>query len=144
MVPTGIDKEKIFLQLERFEENLARLKEIQKTIEKEKTKTLISAAERILQVSIEECLNIGSHLIAGLELKRADTYRGIFRRLTEAKMLSPETGKKLEEFASFRNRLVHLYWEVTEEEVISKLKELDILKSFAKEVLKKIEEENES
>jgi uncharacterized protein YutE (UPF0331/DUF86 family) len=85
---------------------------------------------------IEECLNIGSHLIAGFGFKRADTYREVFTRLREKKIISPGLGKIMEGFASFRNRLVHLYWEVTAEDVIQKLKEIGSLKKFAQEVLK--------
>jgi len=45
------------------------------------------------------------------------TYREIFLRLREKKVLSEEVVKKLMDFASFRNRLVHLYWRVEPEEV---------------------------
>lgn len=37
--------------------------------------------------------------------------------------------------ASFRNRLVHLYWEVVQEELIEKLKDTDIFRKYAKEIL---------
>jgi uncharacterized protein YutE (UPF0331/DUF86 family) len=139
MAPLGIDKEKLSLQLGRLEEHLIRLKEIQgklKQSKEEKEVTLLPAGERLLQLSIEECLNIGSHLIAGLGFKRADTYREVFTRLREKKIISPELGRIMEDFASFRNRLVHLYWEVTAEDVIQKLKEIGFLKKFAQEVLK--------
>jgi uncharacterized protein YutE (UPF0331/DUF86 family) len=46
----------------------------------------------------------------------------------------------MESFATFRNRLVHLYWEVSREEVISKLDEICYLKDFVQQVLRYVEE----
>jgi len=136
MVPLGIDREKIMLQLGQLEEHLARLKDIGDRIKAVKEDVaLLPAAERLLQITIEDSLNIGSHIIAGSGLTRADTYREVFTRLKEAGILSEELGNALEGFASFRNRLVHLYMEVNEEEVISKLSELAYFKEFAKQVV---------
>lgn len=137
MVPSGIDREMLFLQFERLEEHLSRLREVQTELERQtgRESLLVPAAERLLQVSIEDCLNIGNHLIAGLPLKRADTYREVFIRLKEAGILPAETGRAMEEFASFRSRLVHLYWEVTPDELFTKLGELHYLKRFAEEVV---------
>lgn len=141
MVPSGIDRERVMLQLGRLEEHLSRLKEIKdKLKDLPEDNILLSSAERLLQVSIEDCLNIGSHIIAGLGLVRADTYREVFTRLKEANILKEELGTKMEQFASFRNRLVHLYWEVSRDEVISKLQEIESLKEFAQAVLRCIED----
>ncbi|KPJ56575.1 MAG: hypothetical protein AMJ42_05170 [Deltaproteobacteria bacterium DG_8] len=140
MVPMGIDKEKVMLQLRRVEEYLGNLRSIaNKLKETEKDVVLLHAAERLLQIAIEECLNIGSHIIAGLGLTRADTYREVFTRLKDANILSGKLGEAMEEFASFRNRLVHLYYEVSKEEVVSKLEEIYCLKDFAKQIVKYIE-----
>jgi uncharacterized protein YutE (UPF0331/DUF86 family) len=37
-------------------------------------------------------------------------------------------------FASFRNRLVHLYWHVERNEMLSKLEEIEVVKKFAEDV----------
>ncbi|MBT9162256.1 MAG: hypothetical protein DDT27_00802 [Dehalococcoidia bacterium] len=135
MVPLGIDKEKFCLQLERLEERYARLVEARSKLQQDPNDSLVlAAAERLLQTLIEECINIGNHIIAGLNLKRPDTYREVFFRLREKEVLSEEVGEKLMGFASFRNRLVHLYWRVEQEEVLSKLGEIEFTKEFAEEV----------
>jgi len=142
MVPLGIDKEKIILQLGRLEEHLTRLREISDRItDSEEDFTLLTATERLIQIAIEDCLNIGSHIIAGLRFKRADTYKEVFVRLKEEGILPETLGLAMEGFASFRNRLVHIYYEVTKEEVISKLREIDSFKEFAKQILKYVERE---
>jgi len=69
----------------------------------------IGAAERMLQVSIEVCLDIGHHLIAGLGLPRPTEYRDVFRILGQEGILPLELTTRLERMAAFRNRLVHVY-----------------------------------
>jgi uncharacterized protein YutE (UPF0331/DUF86 family) len=70
------------------------------------------AAERLLQVSIEICLDIGHHVIAALGLPRPSEYRDVFRILTDHGTLPAEFGARLETMAAFRNRLVHVYAEI--------------------------------
>jgi uncharacterized protein YutE (UPF0331/DUF86 family) len=67
------------------------------------------AAERLLQVSIEICLDLGHHLIAALGLERPSEYRDVFRILGSAGILAAELSGRMELMAAFRNRLVHLY-----------------------------------
>ena len=69
----------------------------------------VAAAERQLQVSIEICLDIGQHLIAGLGLPRPEEYRDVFRILGEHGVLSVDFAPRLGKMAGFRNRLVHAY-----------------------------------
>lgn len=142
MVPTGIDKEKLMLQLERLEEKISLLKDLEERFENNKDESLlIPAAERIFHTMVEDCININSHLISGLGLKRADNYREIFTRLLESRILSSEIGEKMEEFATFRNRLVHLYWKVEEAEMRSKIKEVHIAKRFGEEIYKYLKQQ---
>ena len=140
MVPTGIDKEKLLLQLGRLEGYIKELKGVGDEIQKKKDDLLIlHAAERLLQIATEECLNIGNHIISGLGLERADTYREVFSRLKDNGILSESLGETMEELASFRNRLVHLYHIISKEEVISKLDEVDQLINFTKQINKYME-----
>jgi uncharacterized protein YutE (UPF0331/DUF86 family) len=134
MVPSGIDKEKLLIQFDRVEEHLSEINRIKERLSKEEDEILYSALERLLQLVIEDCLNIGSHLISGLNLKRADSYKEIFLRLKEGKIVSNELSEKMQAFVSFRNRLVHMYWEVNHSEVKEKTEELDYIKQFVKEV----------
>ncbi|MEK6647130.1 MAG: HepT-like ribonuclease domain-containing protein [Candidatus Firestonebacteria bacterium] len=137
MVPLGVDKEKLFLQLNRLEELLIQLENVKKSLlAKEKEFILIPAIERLLQISIEECINIGNHIISGLMLKRADSYKEVFAILREADILSKDTGAEMESFAKFRNKLVHLYWVVDKEELYAKLEQKNIIKSFVIEITK--------
>jgi len=136
MVPTGVDREKVMLQLERLEGYLNELRSIKEKLKKsEEDIILLHAGERLLHIATEECLNIGSHLIAGLGLNRADTYREVFTRLKDESILPEKLGEIMEGFASFRNRLVHLYHEVSKEEVVAKLGETDCFEKFAQQIV---------
>jgi len=143
MVPSGLDREKLFLQMERLEERILKLKEIREKLqENPEDSLLVPAAERLLQTAIEACINIGNHVISGLGLKIADTYREVFSNLYDAEILSNETSQKLLDLVSFRNRLVHMYWEVEKEEVFAKLNEIEIAEKFATEIHRYLKTKN--
>lgn len=75
------------------------------------------AVERELQIVIEACLDIGHHVISREGLRRPGDYRDVFAVLREAGVIQAELGRRLEEMASFRNRLVHGYLDVKPERV---------------------------
>jgi uncharacterized protein YutE (UPF0331/DUF86 family) len=75
-----------------------------------------SAAERRLHLAIESCINIGNRLLSLIQLekpvKTPETYADIFLQLGALGIVTPEFAERLVRMAKFRNRLVHLYWEV--------------------------------
>ena len=75
------------------------------------------AVERELQIVIEACLDIGHHVISREGLRRPGDYRDVFAVLREAGVIQAELGRRLEEMASFRNRLVHGYPDVEPDRV---------------------------
>lgn len=77
----------------------------------------LHAAERELQVVIEACLDIGHHVIAREGLRRPGDYRDVFAVLREAGIVATDLGARLEDMASFRNRLVHGYLDVDPDRV---------------------------
>lgn len=72
-----------------------------------------SAAERILQVAIQACIDISNHLVSALGLKKPskDTAE-TFRILAAEGILTEEFAKKMVRIAGYRNILVHGYLEV--------------------------------
>lgn len=79
-------------------------------------------------------MNLGNHLISGLGLRKAESYRDIFKVLEEEKIISSALSKELQNFAVFRNRIVHLYWKISPEEFKAQLSKISVLKDFAKKV----------
>ena len=74
------------------------------------------STERFLQLAIESCLNIGNRLISLYQFKKPvdppETYADIFSAMQQIGVLDYEFSQKLRNMAKFRNRLVHLYWEI--------------------------------
>ena len=102
--------------------------------------TLQASTERFLQLAIESCLNIGNRLLALYQFQRPisppESYAGIFRELGRLRVLEPAAVKRFERMAKFRNRLVHLYWELDPEIVYQAVQEnLSDFKDFQKSIV---------
>ena len=93
------------------------------------------ALERLLQISVDESINICSSIISELGLKRADTFREVFEILKSEGMISDRVAEELVRFVGMRNKLVHRYWKVEEDEIRGALGKLQVFRDFAKEVL---------
>lgn len=83
----------------------------------------IAAVQFRFVVAIEVCIDLGQHLIASEGLEAPDTYGDVFVVLAEAGVLPAEQAVTLRAMARFRNRLVHLYDETDEAEVVRALHE---------------------
>lgn len=94
------------------------------------------AVERELQIVIEACLDIGHHVISREGLRRPGDYRDVFAVLREAGVIQAELGRRLEDMASFRNRLVHGYLDVEPERVYEMArKELADVEAFVASIV---------
>jgi len=94
----------------------------------------LGSAERYLHVSIEACLDIANHIAAAEHLRSPQDYADTFTVLAEANILSPEFLPIAQRMARFRNRLVHLYWDVDAETIYeilqTQLDEFDRFKGY--------------
>lgn len=77
----------------------------------------IASAKYNLIIAIEAAVDICQHLIARNNLRIAEDYGDTFRVLTEAGVFSEELLPNLLNMAKFRNRLVHIYWDVDNETI---------------------------
>lgn len=69
------------------------------------------ARSRLLS-AIEAALNICFHVTAKKLKSVPEDYGACFRRLGDARLLDPSLAERLADMARFRNRLVHLYWDI--------------------------------
>ena len=74
-----------------------------------KDKILIGSAKYYLQVSIECCLDVANHIIAAERFRVPQDYADSFKVVQEQDLVPVNLGKRLQQMAKFRNRLVHLY-----------------------------------
>jgi uncharacterized protein YutE (UPF0331/DUF86 family) len=92
--------------------------------------------ERTLQMMIELCADIASHVISDNELRTPETYADTFRVLAENGILTPEQLAVMEKMAKFRNIVVHQYETVNAEIVILVLRHhLNDFKKFSDSVI---------
>lgn len=68
-------------------------------------------------VAIEACIDLCNHVISRNRLRVPEDYGDTFRVMAEAGALPPEFAEELVAMGKFRNRLVHLYWEVDDRQV---------------------------
>jgi len=88
---------------------------------------LRAATERILHLAIESCINIGNRLIAIIQfdepIEAPETYADIFVQLRSLGIIEADLADSLIDMARFRNRLVHMYWDIDIDAVCTMLQE---------------------
>ncbi len=84
-----------------------------------------------MQVAIQACIDIGSHLAAAWGLGPPDDYADVFARLRLSGGLDGDLADRLIEATKQRNMLVHVYLRIDHTKIWDKLSEVDDLRAFA-------------
>ena len=79
----------------------------------------IASAKYHFIVAIESCIDMCNHIISRNGFRVPDDYADTFRVMAEEGVLKNEILDDLVAMAKFRNRLVHLYWEVNNDQLYS-------------------------
>ncbi|HOS93945.1 MAG TPA: DUF86 domain-containing protein [Armatimonadota bacterium] len=99
-------------------------------------------ANHHLQRAIQAVLDIGRHLTIRRRLGRTSSYAEIIYRLYEHHLIDPDLGERLVDLAHMRNRFVHVYWEVSAQEVRQVLRErLEDLEEFIRQIVRFLDKE---
>ncbi len=77
--------------------------------------TVRLAVERAFQAAIESCIDMASHLVSTHNLGQPQEQRDLFEFLAQAGYLDEQYAATMGNLVGFRNRLVHLYWDVDSE-----------------------------
>lgn len=86
-------------------------------------------------IAIEVCVDAGQHVIASEGLRAPDTYADVFASLAEGGVIRADDVGTLRRMARFRNRLLHLYGDTDESEVVRILHHhLDDLDRFREQI----------
>lgn len=110
----AIDKE---LLLARIHEMLAFVEEL-KGLSKISNEDFVKNRERqyavmhLLQLAIEGAISVGNHIVSRKRLGVPENYQDIFTLLERDGTLPAEFAAEMMKMARFRNRLVHMYWQV--------------------------------
>lgn len=65
-----------------------------------------------MQNAIEGCIEIASHIVSTDRLGAPGDYAGLFTSLETGSVISTGVADAMRSMARFRNRIVHLYWDV--------------------------------
>lgn len=91
--------------------------------------TFVADADRVASakyhfiIAIEAAIDLANHAIAQKRLRPPEDYADTFRVLGEAGVFEPDFTETLTRMARFRNRLIHIYWDVDDQEVYRILRE---------------------
>lgn len=98
------------------------------------------AIERAFHLAIQNTIDIGSHILASLNINDVETYADIPEKLAEAKIIPLKLSKNLLNMAKFRNILVHDYVKVESKKLILFLRNsLSDFGNFSKAIVKYID-----
>lgn len=132
--------EKLVFQMRQISKYQGRLKEVAQTSREEYLSNLIlqSATERYLQLCIESCINVGNRLISILQVDQQfevpKTYADVFRELEKHRIIQGLAPAMIE-ITKFRNRLVHVYWDISPEVVYNIIQEnLEDINLYLKQI----------
>ena len=93
--------------------------------------------DRTLQMAIETCVDIASHVVADRQLRAPATYAETFEILVEAGLMSPDLGEAMVKMTGFRNVIVHEYAGIDADVVVRILREgLGDFRRFEAEALR--------
>ncbi|NWF98883.1 MAG: DUF86 domain-containing protein [Nitrospirae bacterium] len=102
-----------------------------------------SSAESYLRRSLEAIFDISRHILAKTYGFKEIEYKNIARQLGEKGIIEKEYSKTLMKMAGYRNRMVHLYHEISSEEIYNILKyHLSDIERFISDIVLFIEKSN--
>lgn len=112
-------------RLTDVEKSVKRLYELKKMNKKEfmESKDAYGIAEHHLRRSLEALLSCGSHILSRIPGAKFDEYGTIAAQLASYGVLPAEFKETSVKMAKYRNRLVHFYHEVDEEELYKIIQE---------------------
>jgi len=114
-----VNNDRIRDKLQSIKENVIELEHVSQIPQDEflGNTILFHAATRMLQISIEAVLDIAQHIVARKHLGTPKSYRDAIELLANEGILTKDQLPNLYKMTKFRNRVVHLYDEVSREEV---------------------------
>ena len=119
-----VDKPLILRKLSELDQYYKQIKEYEKTTLTQYSRDwkIQRIIERTLQMMIETCVDIASHIISDSQYRVPKSYSDTFSILYEEQIVNERLFKALTKMAKFRNIVVHHYDKVDAEIVIGILR----------------------
>ncbi|MEW6376158.1 MAG: HepT-like ribonuclease domain-containing protein [Thermodesulfobacteriota bacterium] len=98
--------------------------------------------ERISEDIANATIDIGKILLAGEDVELPETYRDIFKKLLQIKIVSAELAESLSNLVRLRNILAHQYldikWEMIKDFIIHGRNDIKVFLTIVKQLINKI------
>lgn len=113
------DQEKVTKLVSELRRSVVRLRDIAKLSQDEflNDPDKIGSSKYHFIVAIESSIDMCNHIISRNGYRVPENYDDTFRVMAEAGALDAAFSNELINMAKFRNRLVHLYWEVDDQQL---------------------------
>jgi len=129
------DQEKMVKLVSEFRKSVTRLQKLKKLGQKQflSDPDKIGSAKYHFIVAIESSIDMCNHIISRNGFRVPEDYADTFKVLEEEGAFDAGYTEELVKMAKFRNRLVHLYWQVDDSRIYKILEEnLGDFKKFLK------------
>ena len=139
------DQEKVVKLVSQLRNSVGRLRDISKLPLEEflKDPDKIGSCKYHFIVAIESTIDMCNHIISQNGYRVPEDYGDTFKVMGEVGALDSDFSGQLTNMAKFRNRLVHLYWEVDDQQVYEILQNrLDDFKKFLNAIAKFLQFQN--
>ncbi|NPV71081.1 MAG: DUF86 domain-containing protein [Firmicutes bacterium] len=136
-----VDEKTVLSLLQELERRLERLYSLSNT----SVKTLVEDAsirdqvERNLEVAIQCCIDLGTHLLASMGGPSPESYRDVFVSLGSLGVIDDTLSESLARMAGFRNVLVHGYLTLDPRRMHESLNRISDIRGFVEAVVHYIE-----
>ncbi len=111
----GAVVERLLVQLEEYFRDLEEARSQYSLADFKKNKITRRYTERTLQVAIEACLDLASHIISYEGFREPLDNKDCFQVLLESGIIPADLNERLKKMAQFRNVVVHDYIKVNPE-----------------------------
>jgi len=113
------DQEKVTKLVSELRRSVVRLRDIAKLSQDEflNDPDKIGSSKYHFIVAIESSIDMCNHIISRNGYRVPENYADTFRVMAEAGALDVSFSNELINMAKFRNRMVHLYWEVDDQQL---------------------------
>jgi len=113
-----LNRETLISRLEEIRHDVFELKRFQSMSSDEfEANYNFAIAEHFLRRAIEAIFDIGSHILSRIPGARAASYKEIAVLLGKHKVISNDYMPTLQKIAGYRNRMVHFYDEISQDEL---------------------------
>ena len=139
------DQEKMVKLVSQLRNSVTRLRDISRLPPDAflKDPDKIGSSKYHFIVAVESAIDMCNHIVSQNGYRVPEDYGDTFRVMGEVGALDRDFSDELTNMAKFRNRLVHLYWEVDDPQVYEILQtRLDDFKIFLNAIAKFLEFQN--